>query len=73
MATVTSIAIRNENALERLNVSLVVISEQFGIKPPTITTEYRDPSELPTMQLEEIAAWADTAIDAIKERLNDDT
>lgn len=71
MATAISIAIRNEKALERLSNSLTELSNQLGVNPPTIPTEYRSLAELPTMQLEEIAAWADIATKSIKEGLHD--
>lgn len=68
MATAVSIAIRNEQALARLNQSAVVISEWFSVEPPAITTEYRDSAELPTMQLEELASWAELVVSAAKEQ-----
>jgi hypothetical protein len=70
MATAESIAIRNELALERLNQNLVVISERFNVEPPTITTQYRDLAELPTMQLEELAAWSEQVTSDVKEHVN---
>lgn len=73
MATAKSIAIRNELALERLNRNLIVISERFNVEPPAIPTEYRDSAELPTMQLEELAAWSEQVTSAAKEQINDNT
>lgn len=59
MATVESIAIRGEQALERLYAAADGISKALGVEPPIIPTEYRYSEELGTMQLEVVATWAE--------------
>ncbi len=70
MATAVSIAIRNEKALVELNEAVIAISEFFGVDAPDIPTEYRDASELPTMQIETMAAWAKQVASVAKERID---
>lgn len=71
MATAISIAIRNEQALVRLNEAAIAISEHVGVDAPDIPTEYRDANELPTMQLEAMADWTRRIAESLtKEQIN---
>jgi hypothetical protein len=73
MATLESIAIRNEQALARLQANVAALSERFQVEPPDIPDGYRDARELPTMQLEVLAAWTETVVNATKEQSHDET
>jgi hypothetical protein len=62
MATLESIAIRNEQALARLRHAVETLASNFGVETAEIPDQYRDPAELPTMQLEAMADFLERVV-----------
>jgi hypothetical protein len=59
MADKVSIAIRQEQALNRLNAVAGRIAAKVGVQAPTVRTRHPDRELLRAEQFETIAAWAE--------------
>lgn len=60
MATLESIAIRVEQAMERLNAAAQQIAAYTGVDAPEVPDWNRSPEELRAEQLEAVAGWAES-------------
>ncbi|MEO8391489.1 MAG: hypothetical protein ABI700_00715 [Chloroflexota bacterium] len=62
MATAESVAIRREAALDGLARHAARWHWLHNIKPPVIPTSYREPAELPVMQMEALVDWLEQVV-----------
>ncbi len=63
MADRVSIAIRQAQALQRLNTAASRLAEVLGVEPPTIPTQGRDADLLRAAQFEALADWTEQVAD----------
>lgn len=73
MADRVSIAIRQEQAINRLNEAAAQLAESVGVEAPTIRTRAQDRELLRADQLEALAAWAQRVAGAVMEQAGADT
>ena len=66
MATATARAVQRAEAVQRLTEQTAVVADALGIAAPDIPTSHRDPSYVPTLQLEAVADFLANVSTALK-------
>lgn len=69
MASRVAVAIRQQQAAERMTAAALALGERFGVKPGELSPRHRDPGIEQAMRLESIAAFLEglAAADPVQE------
>lgn len=66
MADKVASALMRDRALQRLTDATRQISAALGVEPPDMPEFYRDRDYLQARELDALAAWAESAVDALE-------